>query len=162
MSTLPTVYTRDVELLKLAREIATDLFDTETILKNHHIPTEEWERIKRDARFQQILRSELEAWHAASNTHERTKLKAGALIEEWLGEANARLYDKNETLPAKTELVKVLARVAGMGERAVGEGSSGERLTVTINLGSDTKLQFDKIVDVTPQGNSEILPPQES
>lgn len=142
-----TVYSSDTVLLRLAREIAIDLFDIETILIRAEIDRNQFERIKKDPRFQRILESEVVAWNAAANTHERTKLKAGALLEEFLPEANARIHDKGEPLSSKTELVKTLARIAGMGnERAPNEGVAGERFTVTINLGADHKLEFSNTV----------------
>jgi hypothetical protein len=147
---VPSIYGRETDILRLAREIAIDLHDIETILKNHNLTAKDWEVIKDDPRFSSLLKSEVEAWSAAGNTHERTKLKAGAVIEEWLVEANARLYDTGETLPAKTELVKTLAKIAGMGERASTEGNTSERFSVVINLGAD-QLSFEKTREVSPK-----------
>jgi hypothetical protein len=78
------------------------------------------------------------------------------LLEEFLPEATQRIHDSGETLTAKTELVKTLARIAGMGERAATEGGGGAGFTVTINLGADHKLQFggealpQKVIDAVP------------
>jgi hypothetical protein len=144
--TLPVTYSKDVQYLRLAREIAADLYDIETILKNNNINSDQWSVISADPRFSTLLQAEVEAWNAASNTHERTKLKAGMLMEEWLLEANARLHDGKETLAAKTEVAKLLARLAGMGvERGDPTGGmGGERFQITINLGADHKLSFQK------------------
>jgi hypothetical protein len=148
---LPVSYSKDVQYLRLAREIAADLYEIQTILKNNNVNSEQWEAIKADPRFLALLESEVAAWNAAGNTHERTKLKAGMLIEEWLLEANTRLHDGKEALPAKTEVAKLLARLAGMGNERVDAtaGLGGERFSITINLGADTKLQFQK--EVTPK-----------
>lgn len=139
-----SLYAQDTILLRLAREIAIDLYDIETILTNAKVDQTQWERIQRDPRFVKLLESEVLAWHAAGNTHERTKLKAGALLEEFLPEANARIHDGAEPLSSKTELVKTLASIAGMGgaRAGQGEGPVAERFTVTINLGADHKLEF--------------------
>jgi hypothetical protein len=145
-----SLYEQDTVLLRLAREIAIDLFPIETILANNKIDQTQFERIKTDPRFLKLVESEVMAWNAAANTHERTKLKAGALIEEFLPEAHGRLHDGKEPLSAKTELLKALARIANMGnERGQGEAGAGERFTVTINLGADQKLEFSK--SVTPK-----------
>lgn len=145
-----SIYDEQTKYLRVAREVAIDLYDIETILKSNEINETQWERMRRDPQFLQLLEAEKLAWNAAANTLERTKLKAGALIEEFLPEANARIHDKNETLTAKTELVKTLTRIAGMGlDRASIEGGGGERFQVTINLGADHKLQFQH--QVTPK-----------
>ncbi|MCK1742189.1 hypothetical protein IVA80_15295 [Bradyrhizobium sp. 139] len=133
--------------MKLAREIAMDIHPLESILKQYSIASDEWVALQRNGRFVALLSSAVEEWNSALNTHERVKLKAAAMMEEWLPELNNRLHDRDEALPAKIEGGKMLAKIAGMGERAQIEGSSGERFTVTINLGSGgQQLEFSKEV----------------
>ena len=153
LPTLPATYEHDTTILRLVRDIAVDMSDIETILKNHRITPDQWDLIQKNPRFLTLLGTETTAWNAAGNTHERVKLKAAALLEEWLVEANGRLHDKEESLSAKTELAKLLAKMSdiGLGDVKTMGGSEGFR--VTINLGADTKLQFDKqtkVIDATP------------
>lgn len=133
------------KLLHLAREIAIDHYSIEDILKNLQISTKEWESIQKSDAFQALLAEQIQAWHSVTNTHERTKLKAASLIEHWLPEAYARLSDQSEALPGKAKLFEVLMKLAGMGltQNGAGEGG-GERFSVTINLGADSKLTFEK------------------
>ena len=153
--TLPVSYTTNVQFLRIAREIAMDLNDIETILKQYQLTPKQWESVQRDPQFLRLLEAEIAAWNAAGNTHERTKLKAGALIEEWLLEANQRIHDKNEALSAKTEVVKLLARVAGMGqERTDGTSAGGDRFQVTINLGAEKSLKFSKVTPKVIDGTA--------
>lgn len=162
MSTLPAPLDHgdDLTLIKLAREIAIDHYDTETILKRYRISPESWAKIKDNPRFSQLLESEITAWHSAVNTQERTKLKAQALIEEYLEEGNTRLYDPKEALNHKVELLKVLAKIAGMDRTENTGAGGGERFSVTINLGEDAKLHFEKqrapqtTIDLTPEDNN--------
>lgn len=133
----------DILLVKLAREIAMDIQPLETILKQYSITPEGWDILKSNGKFQNLLFSETEAWNGALNTHERVRLKAASMLEEWLPELNNRLHDADEALPAKIEGGKMLTRIAGIGVGA-GEGGGGERFTVTINLGEDSKLVYEK------------------
>lgn len=160
----PTKVHTDLTFVKLAREIAIDHFELEELLKRYQITNEEWLKLKEHPRFQQLLASEIEAWQSATNTVERTKLKTAAMLEEWLPTANADLHDRTLALPGRVELAKALAKMAGIGERIGGEGVSGEKFTITINLGADSKLQFDKdkitskvidaeVVQETPNGS---------
>lgn len=142
---IPTQY--DPLFVKLAREIAIDHYDIETILNHHQITTQDWERIKANQNFLTLLESEITAWNGALNTHERTKLKAAALVEEFLPEGNRLLHSTDQALPAKVELLKTLTRIAGMGLTGIGvDGAPSERFSITINLGADSKLQFEKQV----------------
>lgn len=140
----------DLQLVKLAREIAMDIYPIETILKQYSISPETWEELQRNGKFKLLLESEAAAWGTALNTHERVKLKAAAMMEEWLPELNNRLHDTDEALPAKIEGGKMLARIAGMGLPGQVEGAAPERFTVTINLGAQTPpIEIAK--DVTPK-----------
>ncbi len=162
MTQLPVVLDphEDIVLIKLAREIAINHFPVETILKAHQISPETWISIQQLPRFKDLLAAEIKDWNGALNTHERTKLKAAAMVEEYLPEGNSRLHDNRETLPAKVELLKLLTRIAGMGlTGAELNGFGGEKFSVTINLGADSKLKFEKevthqVIDVTPTGDA--------
>jgi hypothetical protein len=135
-STTLTPSNSDIDLVKLAREIAMDIQPIETILEQYDINLETWSKIKDNPKFRALLTSEVEAWGAALNTSERLKLKAAAMLEEWLPELNNRLHDGQEALPAKIEGAKMLTRIAGIGVPGVVEGGAGERFTVMINLGN--------------------------
>jgi hypothetical protein len=134
----------DLSLVKLAREIAMDIQPVETILKQYSITPEAWEQLQRNSRFQRLLASQVEEWNGALNTHERVRAKSAAMLEEWLPELNNRMHDQDEALPAKIEAGKMLTRMAGIGVATGESGAGGERFTVTINLGEDHKLSFEK------------------
>lgn len=143
----PSPIDNDLTMLKLAREIAMNIQPLEVILKQYAITDKAWSKIQRNTRFNQLLTSEMEAWETALNTHERVKLKSAAMLEEWLPELNGRIHDREEALPAVIEAGKMLAKVAGLGERGDVSGTIGERFSITINMGAQ-RSEFVK--DVTP------------
>lgn len=146
-------YEDDIFLIRLAREIAINHYPLKEVLRKRGIlsPNDpRWLKISRLPRFHTILENEISNWQSATNTHERTKLKAAAMIEEWLPEANSRLNDLKENLPAKVELAKLITKIAGMGIEKMGiEGEGGTKVSININLGADQKLGFNK--EVTPK-----------
>ena len=138
----------ELTLLRLSREIARDIHPIENILERFGIDADVFETIQNNPRFQSILQGELEAWQGASNTSERVKIKSLSFVEELLPEMYERAHDPREPLSAKVELLKTIGRFGGVGLSTV-EGGIGEKLSVTINLGADSQLKFEK--DVTPQ-----------
>ena len=134
----------EVVLLKLAREIAMDIRPLDEVLEIHKIKPEKWEEIKENRYFQGVLLHEVEAWQSAMNTPERVKLKSLAFVEEALPEFYARAHDPKEPLNAKVEVLKTIAKFGGIGGSNFDASLGGERLSVTINLGSDHSLTIEK------------------
>ena len=118
------------------------------ILASHGVEQSNWDSIRETPSFQSLLRSEVEAWQSATNTAERVKIKSLAFVEEALPEFYARAHDPKEPLNSKVEVLKTISKFAGVGGSADG-AITGEKLTVTINLGSDHSLKIEK--DVTPR-----------
>lgn len=143
----------DSLLVSLAREIAGDLRPLENVLASYAITSDQFEVIKRSTRFNHLLEVHKLEWDSAGNTYERTKLKSAIMVEAWLPEAHKQLHGSG-ALPAKIELAKLISKLAGMGlDRADMTGGGGEKLSITINLGSDHKLKFDlppKVIDAEP------------
>lgn len=133
----------EVLMRRLAREIAMDQHDQERILLQNNVTVAEFQKICKRPRFAIILQEELNAWNTAANTPERVRIKAAAMIEEWLPEAFMQLHG-DATLQHKTQLATLVSRLGGMDKSEMGVASNGERFSVTINLGADNKLAFDK------------------
>lgn len=132
-------------MLRLAREIAMDMRPIDEILKVNEVPADQWAEISRSVTFQGYLRRFVEEWHSATNTRERVVLKSLAFVEESLPEFYARAHDPKESLNYKVEVLKTVARLAdlGNGTRAAQGGGTGEKFSVTINLGSDKSLKIE-------------------
>lgn len=139
---------RELLAVQIAREIAINLNDIETILKHYSVSDSEWGKLQRSDRFKALVCEAVAEWNAANNTQERVKLKAAAMVEEWLPEANRLAHDSAQSLPGKVELMKLIKSLTSLGVIGT-EGGAGEKFSVVINLGGDNKLKFEK--NVTPQ-----------
>jgi hypothetical protein len=139
----------DAVFIRLARELAMDIQPLEDILKAQGIDAKRWEVIQNHARFKALLASEVEAWNSATNTAERVRLKSLSFVEEALPEFYGRAHDAREPLSAKVELLKTVAKFAGVDRTQMDGAVAGERFSVTINMGADKQLKIEK--DVTPR-----------
>jgi hypothetical protein len=138
----------EVRLLKLAREIAMDFRPLKEILTEYKISQDEWSDIQKNKYFLGILGKEVTEWNSALKTEERVRLKSAAFLEEALPEFFARAHDKNENLNHKVAILQTVQKMAGLGPAASSDGGSGEKFSITINLGGDKKLTMTR--DVTP------------
>jgi hypothetical protein len=128
-------------LLKLAREIAMETAELPDILARMGISNQQWSAIRALPRFQYLLGDLMSAWSSAQNTPERVKLKSAGMLEEALPEMYQRIHDGREPLAAKTELLKLIARLAGIGNERV-EGQIAEKFVLSINIGDGTKREL--------------------
>lgn len=128
-------------LLSLAREFAMDQFGREQILQMHGIGETEAHRYLDHPRFAQYLTEATAIWNSGANTEERTKAKYASMVEEIADSLWVELNDRTQPLAARNDLLKTVARIAGMGEKQVGPTvAPGDRVVVNINMGEDYKL----------------------
>jgi hypothetical protein len=141
MGAMNEMLQRDIDLIRLAQEIAIDHSDIDEVLDRYHLSYDSWNLLLQFPRFAALLANEEEAWRSAKNTKERVKYKAAALIEGYLEEAQVALHDRNQTLIARTGLAKLVAGFAGIGMEEgsrFGSGGGGSGFSITINLGEQT------------------------
>jgi hypothetical protein len=136
---LPPEEDLDTVMRKVARDLAMGIYEIEQILEARSVTTSDFHYWKTHPRFLEYLRSEREAWSAATNTAERTKLKASIVMEEFMVNAHTELANTKTPLNQRVELGKLLAKIAGMGEPRVfgggGGGNGAPTFQLQINIG---------------------------
>lgn len=162
MAKSPKPALTDPEISRLAREMARDIKELPEILAQFKLDADQFDVVANNGFFQQRLNEEIQLWNASDplSINKRIEVKASTMIEDLLLEAYALICDRAQPMQAKVEMLKWIARLAGLGEnRPAGDGSGGVK--ITINLGQQA-LQFDKekklpervidgtVVDLTP------------
>lgn len=141
---------RDNLMRRVAREIAMDLYPLDQILENCEVRGIEFDRWKDNPQFLKYLKAFKEEWHSALNTHERTKIKAGIVMEDFMEEAYRDLHNKKMALNHRVELGKLVAKIAGMGEPKFNTaGGSGPAFSLSINIGSNDRVTITPDVSKT-------------
>lgn len=138
---------REIDIVKLAREIAMDLRPLDAILEHHKVPLDEFERLKRHPYFSRVLAAEVEAWQSAVNTGERVRLKSAAMMEEFLPDLYKRMIAPKEDLMKVVKGAELVAKLASLGDSAAKDNPS-DKVVITINMGAE-RIQVAK--QVTPQ-----------
>lgn len=140
----PSIYD-EAKLVKLARQIAMGIKEIPDILFDNGLTLREFDVIKLLPHFNNILAAEARAWEGAGNTNERLRIKSAAMIEEYLPELYARLNDREEPMMAKIKALELASKMAGFSDKADAPiGSPGDKVSVIINLGADSKLVYEK------------------
>ena len=144
-----------IQLVKLAREVALDIHPIEKILVEYNITEAEFETVQKNPYYKRVFDKMVEEWQSPLSTPERIRLISAAFLEEALPVLGARMQLGHEDLKKVVETGALLGRFAGVGERKEDKGS-GEKFTITINLGADEKLRFEKDITPSPQETIQV------
>lgn len=154
----------------VARNVAMGIHELGQILAFCNVDPRDFTRWQSNPRFLKYLKAEQEAWENANNVGERTKLKSGIIIEEWLPEAYVELKDRKIPLNQRVELGKLIAKIAGMGEPkgiGVGVNDGGGGFTLQINIGLNAHVKYDnndslKVIDhdIEAEAPQRLNPPR--
>lgn len=139
---------QEIDIVKLAREIAMDLRPLPSILEHHKVDQSTFEKLKRQPYFSRVLAAEVEAWQSAVNTGERVRLKSQAMMEEFLPDLYKRMIAPKEDLMKVVKGAELVAKLADLGERKDGR-DPGDKVVIHIDMGQAGKMQVAK--QVTPQ-----------
>lgn len=142
--TLPEAARQEINMVRLAREIAMDLRDLPQILEHHCITHSQFEVLKRNPYFCRLLEAEIEAWNSATNTSQRVRLKASAMMEEMLPELYKRLINPKEDLLKVVKGAELVTKLGSLGHEEAKDSDPSNRVVITINMGNDNKLQVSK------------------
>lgn len=139
----------EVNVRKLAREIAIGILSPDQILKLHGLTDDQWHELAASKQFQSLLGEEMELWQSGLNTKQRVELKTWAMLEEALPTLWNMLHDKDFADAAKVSLIGALQKQVGIGQKDVQQnGSADSRISITINTGTE-QVKVER--EITPQ-----------
>jgi hypothetical protein len=95
--------------------MAKDIVEPVETLKTLGITPEQFDDIKETRAYRMMYAEAVAEWQGANNTQKRVKLKAAATVEAIMHEFYHDMRNRAETLTARTELLKTLARIGGLG-----------------------------------------------
>lgn len=129
------------ELGKLAREMATDIRNKADILADYNLDDASYDTLCKWPPYTKLLAAFVKEWNSVTSVQDRIKFQSAYALEDQLPALAARMGISTEPLSGAVETGKLLAKLAGVGEGALG-GSKGEKFTINISLGGN-KLTFE-------------------
>lgn len=157
MANLPTVVTAPVtpidptkmttdDAYALARAVAMSLSGIGPVLTQFKLTQAQYDAILLDDFYKRALDNATEEWNSIKGTQQRAVLKAAAVIEDGMIVMGGRLQDVKEPLTGVAQMAKVLGDFAGLGRSQQTPGA-GEKVTISIDFGADTKLVVEKTIE---------------
>lgn len=135
----------DKVLRDFATQVAMQVEDFATICRSFGMSEAKGQALQEHPAYKTYYDSALAEWTAAHNTGARAELKAARAVEEAIPAVFAHIHDPEASDTSKIEAFKALGKLGRVGERvAGGGGGGGDMVKITINLGADQKLTFEK------------------
>jgi len=148
----------EVDISRLAREIARNLKPLELVLETHGIEAEAWDRIQASQIFLTRLAEEAAVWAGTTrdNLRNRIATKAAIAVEESMGEAIAMVGDARIGGEARIKALQFLAKLGQLDANQATKDDGSGRVTINILLGGK-KLSFDKETNEPKIIDAEVL-----
>jgi len=150
----------EINLRKLARELAMRILPLEDILTLHQISSDDLERLESWPSFMRMLAEETEVWQSALNTKQRVEIKTWSILEEALPALSTYIHSPDFNDNAKVALIGVMQKQVGIGVKENSTaGTAGEKISITINTGSqELKLERELNPVIEAQVVEEVVP----
>ena len=149
------------QMVALARDLAKNIHPLGTILNNHKLTNAQYEFLsEHNEFFKHALQQLSSEWQGITSTAERLKHEVLAALEEQLPTIASRMGMRSEKLIDAVEAAKLFAKIGDVDGTSRGNGPSGERFTISIDLGADTRIIVgngdDKNQGAQPAGKGAI------
>jgi hypothetical protein len=129
------------EMVALARDLATNIHPLRDILLKHNLTNIQYEFISEHNEFfkktLQVLSLE---WQGVTKTADRLRMQAQAALEAQLPSIASRMGKQSEKLIDAVEAAKLFAKIGDVDGGTDRGNASGERFTISIDLGADARL----------------------
>lgn len=133
------------QIASLARQLAQNIRPPSDVLKDFGLTEDDYEtKVKPNPLFAQALTGLIQEWNDAGNSPKRLRLQAQAILEDTMPAIGARISDRKEDLEGAVKAFQAVSKIAGMEEAKGAPISGGERFTITINLGGEQPLTYEK------------------
>ena len=131
-------------LALIARELATEAYTLEQVLKRYELTAEDFETLyAANPYYKRVLEDYTKEWHALGSTHKRLAFAAAAALEEKLPVLADRMGSRSSELSDAVAAAKLFRELAGIAAPAPNTNAqSGTPFSIQINFG-DRKVSLE-------------------
>ena len=155
----PKVTLSDVELANLANDLAKAAREKKDVLADYGIAEEGYYELEQIPFFKKALDEATRVWNGPMNAKARAELGSLTYYETIMPSLAKSAMDEKQPLNARTDVARLFAKVAGVGEKEQSANESAERFVIQINMGSDKAVVYDKTIEKTPETPALPEPP---
>lgn len=131
---------------QIAAELASGLIDAEGVCEKYGLTPDQWERLRKNRTFRDMLKEAVQTWRGELNAGQRITKKAEIVLEEAIPILDTMIH--NEKLHPDSRLAAV-ARVESLTGRKAKEqgGAAGGLFNLTINIGKGKGVTLEGVAE---------------
>lgn len=124
---------------QIAAELAAGLSDAASVRERYGISEAQWNVLKANPAFKNLLREALRTWRGDMNAGQRITKKAEIILEDALPVLDSIAHNTDHPPLARIEAVKHMGVLAGRSQKTDG-GPAGGGFVLNINISDDKKI----------------------
>lgn len=146
MEQLPAAFDPSEKLIQdFATRCAMETYEFVDICKHCGFTEERGRAVQATEAYRRYFEAARREWTSEKNTVAAAEYESAVAYRASIPHLYSMLHDPELPGTARIEAAKLLRAAGKVGERsAVGDGGGGEMVKITINLGSDQKITFEK------------------
>ena len=134
---------------KLAFELAAELSTIDDILERYDITKTELKKKLKNEGFSQMYKEFKGVWKSDLSVKERIRIKSMVLVEDSLLAVHEMVHNHDNSLGARMDAFKSLAKVATVDAPDKDQAAVGERINISINIpGAEKPITYEgEVID---------------
>lgn len=151
----------DDDTFQLARELAVDHTHESQlrVLERHNITMAQFATLASNELFRRVFDQLWEEWNSIQSTEQRIRHRSRLAVEAALPELGARMLNNKEPLASVAQMAKVLTDIGALAKPDTSQTATAEKITISIDLGADNRLTFNKEKAVVTAEATPLLEP---
>lgn len=144
----------------IATELAAGLSDASAIRERYGIDEAQWDVLKRNTVFREMLREAFTKLRGDLNAGKRITLKAEVALEDSIPQLYLMAHDAQIPAASRVESIKTMAALAGRnmkGEAVIGAGAGGTGFAINIQINTGTE---EKVISLEGASQEALAAPE--
>lgn len=131
---------------QIAAELAAQLIDAEGVCEKYGLSPVQWERLRRNPIFREMLREAVRTWRGELNAGQRITKKAEIVLEEALPILDGMIHNATLNPDSRLSAIKQVESLTGRKAKELG-GVAGGLFNLTINIAKGKGVTLEGVAE---------------
>lgn len=131
---------------QIAAELAAGLIDAEGVCEKYGLSPTQWERLRKNPIFREMLKEAVRTWRGELNAGQRITKKAEIVLEEAIPILDTMIHNASLHPDSRLNAIKQVESLTGRKAKEQG-GPAGGLFNLTINIGKGKGVTLEGVAE---------------